>query len=62
MEVEGETLLEGEVEKGWGEGQLLLYPGEAALDCVLKFKTKLKINYIAGEKFKKGDNMNSRGD
>jgi hypothetical protein len=36
VEVEGETLLEGEVEKGWGEGQVLLYPGEAARDGVLK--------------------------
>jgi hypothetical protein len=53
--------LEGEVEKGWGEGQLLLYPGEAALDCVLKFKTKIKIKYIAGEKFKKREKMNIRG-
>ncbi len=60
--MEGETLLEGEVEKGWGDGQLLLYPGEAALDCVLKFKTKLKIKYTAGEKFKKRDKMNIRGD
>jgi hypothetical protein len=41
VEVEGETLLEGEVENGWGEGQVLLYPGEAALDGVLHKPTTL---------------------
>ena len=36
--MDGETLFEGEVEKGWGEGQVLLYPGDAALEGVLKMK------------------------